>query len=443
MRTGATDLWRVIGFAMPALPLSIVMFPSYTILPSFYAENTEVTLAFVGTALIIARIFDVVVDPVIGHFCDGTPRRLGGRKTWVLSGSVVLAVFGAFLYAPPATAGPMYYLIAMLGFYLGYSMIEISHKAMGTDLIRDYRGRSTIATALGTCFALGNLGFALMPVLSGEGKFNAATLEIVAYAIAILGPLTALIAIAAVPAALPDTGSRALSGTSFFAIAHKNYPLKHFLGSYLLVGLGQGVFYGLVYLYVTKVLQLDDHFVFVLLTDAVVTLFAVPIWRQLVVMLQKHRALALGVIVSSMSICGMWFVDAGAGSAELLLFLIALRAFGAAVLYVAPNALIGDIVDYEWLRRGANRAANCHALVTVFTKMGATVGGGAGLILLDLVGFEAQGVNDEAVDQAFRVIALAVPAVLLLGGALMAFTFPLDRRAHGVVLRRLERRGHA
>jgi Na+/melibiose symporter-like transporter len=83
------SFWRISAYATPALPLAIVMFPSYTILPGFYAEHTQVTLAFIGVALIASRIFDAVIDPVIGHFCDLTPARWGGRKLWLVCGSLV------------------------------------------------------------------------------------------------------------------------------------------------------------------------------------------------------------------------------------------------------------------------------------------------------------------------------------------------------------------
>jgi len=229
----------------------------------------------------------------------------------------------------------------------------------------------------------------------------------------------------------------------FFASAIKNHPLVHFLSAYVLIGLGHGAFYGLVYLFVTVVLGLSEQFVWVLLVDAVVTLVAAPLWRPLMVMIEKHRALALGIGVSAMAIAALVFLPAGVSATPLLLVLIGVRAFGAAVVYVAPNALLGDIADYEWMRRGVNRAANCHALVSLLTKIGATVGGGGALLLAGWIGFDPQASNGSETLTAFRAIALAAPAVLLAGGAILAFKFPLGRREHDIVRRRIETRQEA
>src|SRR3546814_7266893 len=77
------------------------------------------------------------------------------------------------------------------------------------------------------------------------------------------------------------------------------HPLHWYASIFLLTNLGQGVFYGLVFLYVSSVLGLAAAFVWVLLADAVVTLAAIPLWYALVRALEKHRAWALGLVISA------------------------------------------------------------------------------------------------------------------------------------------------
>jgi glycoside/pentoside/hexuronide:cation symporter, GPH family len=157
---------------------------------------------------------------------------------------------------------------------------------------------------------------------------------------------------------------------------------------------------------------------------------------------EKHRALAAGVLISALSIAAMVFVPTGPSGAALLLVLVGIRAFGAGVVYVAPNALLGDVVDYELMRTGVQRAANCHALVSLLTKMSAALGGGGALMAAGFVGFSPELPNSETANWFFRIIALVVPCIILSAGAALAFGFPLNRRAHDVVRRRLMRQGH-
>src|SRR3546814_18363198 len=91
----------------------------------------------------------------------------------------------------------------------------------------------------------------------------------------------------------------------------RNLPLQRFVAMFMLTGLGQGIFYGLVFLYVGSVLQLGTGFVWVLLADALVTLASIPAWYALVRALQKHRAWALGLLISLAALVGMLFLPTG------------------------------------------------------------------------------------------------------------------------------------
>lgn len=428
------------AYALPALPLAVVVFPSYAILPGFYAQHTQIPLATIALILVAARIFDAVVDPLIGHLSDATTSRWGARKPWIVVGAAILAVAVVRLYAPAPTVGWAYYFGWFVTFYLGYSLIEIPLKAWGTDLARNYVERSTIAGALAVAFSLGNLAFATAPFVSPSGAqaYDARTLALIGGAVAIVLPGCVLAAICLAPRGAATAGLRTNYWT-FLRAATKSGPLLRFMAAFALTGLGQGLFYGLIFLYVGAVMGLGRAFAWVLLVDATVTLACLPIWHLLIRRLQKHRAWALGLAVSAAAILALWAVPAGEIALAPLLTLIGVRAFGAGVINVAPNALLGDAVDYELLKRGVNRAANFHALVSLMTKLTATAGGGLGLLLIGLAGFDPKTDNDASAVMAFKGVALALPAVILILGAIAAARFPLDRARHDVVRRRLER----
>jgi Na+/melibiose symporter-like transporter len=156
-------LHRLAAYALPALPLAVVLFPSLAILPGFYARHTAIPLATIGMILIVARGFDAVVDPFIGFISDSTRSRWGARKPWMVAGSLIMALSVSQLYAPSSDVGPLYYLGWFVAFYLGYSMIEIPYKAWGTEMARDYIDRTRIATAVAILFGIGNLAFAIAP----------------------------------------------------------------------------------------------------------------------------------------------------------------------------------------------------------------------------------------------------------------------------------------
>jgi glycoside/pentoside/hexuronide:cation symporter, GPH family len=439
--TGRLTLRRLGAYALPAMPLAIVLFPSQAILPGFYAQHTTIPLTTIGLILIVARAFDAVVDPFIGFMSDSTQTRWGSRKPWMIAGAGVLAVSVSQLYGPASDVGPAYYLIWFVAFYLGYSLIEIPYKAWGTELARDYVDRSRIATALAILFGVGNLAFALAPFVIGRGSqaYDADTLKMIGGVVAIALPLAVAVAVWQAPAG-PATPSRKIDLRAVISAARRNRPLLWFAVMFMLTGLGQGVFYGLVFLYVASVLDLGNAFAWVLLADAVVTLLTIPLWYGLVRALEKHRAWALGLIISAVALMGMLLLEAGEDALPWLLALVCLRAFGSAVTQVAPNALLGDVIDFELFKRRVNQAANFHALNSIITKGAVTVGGGVGLLAVGLAGFDPKLDNAAGAVLAFKMAALVAPALILTAGAVLALRFPLDRRRHAVVLSAIERR---
>jgi Na+/melibiose symporter-like transporter len=434
--------FRLIAYALPAAPLAIIIFPAYAILPAFYASHTGIPLATIGTILILSRLFDAIIDPAVGFLSDATRTSWGPRKPWLVLGAVVASISVYALYVPAATVSATYYAGWLMAFFLGFTLIEIPHKAWGTDIVRHYMARSEVSTYLGISFAAGNFAFALVPLFpafAGHG-YDAKTLEAVAFIVIGLLPLTIGLALWLTPQGQP-VATRTTTISSLLKSTLSNRPLLHFLLIFVLAGFGQGIFYGCVFLYIESVVKQGANFPYLLVVDALCTLVAVPIWLRVMRHVDKHRAWAIGMALAASAIVAMWWVTAGAQGFRVLLGLIALRAVGAAVIYVAPHATLGDIVDYEILRSHANRAANYHALMALITKANGAVGAGLALILISAVGFSTTRANTLATIIGFKVVVLVLSALILLMASGVAWYFPLDRRRHEIVRRRILSRG--
>ena len=69
-------------FAGPSIVLGLTGTASGSILAGVYAKNFDISLTALGTAMLVARIFDAITDPLIGYLSDRTRTRLGPRKPW-------------------------------------------------------------------------------------------------------------------------------------------------------------------------------------------------------------------------------------------------------------------------------------------------------------------------------------------------------------------------
>jgi Na+/melibiose symporter-like transporter len=66
-----------LAYGLLGLPLAFVALPLYVILPNHYAREFGMSLATLGAILLGARLFDALIDPLLGRLSD----RLFARST--------------------------------------------------------------------------------------------------------------------------------------------------------------------------------------------------------------------------------------------------------------------------------------------------------------------------------------------------------------------------
>ena len=116
----------------------------------FMTDSLGIGAAMAGTLLAISRIYDGVIDPLMGAVSDRTRSRWGRRRPWLLLGSLMcgLAMVGKFVVpdfeSPSMLAAWM--TLVLLFFATSYTTFRIPYLAMGADLSRSFEGRSRLMT---------------------------------------------------------------------------------------------------------------------------------------------------------------------------------------------------------------------------------------------------------------------------------------------------------
>jgi Na+/melibiose symporter-like transporter len=130
------------------LPLAFVALPLYVLLPNHYARHFGVPLAALGALLLGARLFDALIDPLLGRWSD----RLFARSARSVLGaaavaSALLGLGFALLFFPPFQAADA--LLAWAGAclmltYAAFSALSVMHQSWGARLGGDEVQRSRI-----------------------------------------------------------------------------------------------------------------------------------------------------------------------------------------------------------------------------------------------------------------------------------------------------------
>lgn len=444
---GAGRLQRstLAAFALPAVMQGFVAQPIYLLLQGVYAKHTTLALAALGTAVLVVRVFDAVIDPLIGWLSDRWYARSGSRKPWLLAGAAVSLLGLWQLYRPAADVSLPGFTTWYMTAFLGWTMIEVPYRAWSLDLRTDYAERARIQTWLGFAGMAGTVCFFLTPYLSHVAGITAtsevdfATLGVAALLLAVLLPFASLVAVTRV-----GDGERRAVTTSdnWHALARSivgNRPLLYFLLCYSVIGLTGGVAQGCLFLYLDAYLGLGSSVAAIFLLALPLGLAATPLWGWACARFQKHRTWAVALALMGLAYLTLSWVRPGSASVWLVSAIFGAIFFCYAAIGVAAPAILGDIVDYGRVRFGYDRAGLYFAVYTMIVKAVAGLGVALGLYLLEHFGFVA-GVAAQSATGKFGVhfTISYLPALGLVTMAAMLWRFPLDRRRHAELQSRQE-----
>jgi Na+/melibiose symporter-like transporter len=422
-------------FGLLNLPLSMLMSPTAAILPNFYLEYTGITVAAMATATLVARLFDGLTDPVIGLLSD----RSGRRKPWMLGGAALVVVGVWFLFNPQGDAGLDYLLGWYLVVTLGWTLVEIPHTAMAAELSDDYHERSRIALWRQILGFAGGVLFMASPMLlvKGTTEFTPEVLSALSVVIVVALPLFVSLMTVTVPEPPRHIQTRRVSPKDlWFALKH-NAPLQYFLTTQVLFGLATGAVSSLFVIYASHHLGLQDKIPHIAMPMTLAMALGLPLWLRVMRRVEKHRAWAVAALGMVVTLLAALLIEPGQPALLPMVAVMSCFGFFLGLSSIALPSLMADIVDYDLWKNRKNRAGIFFAFQALVTKLNQGVGGAIALAIIGLFGFDAkQALTGQAV-AGLQLGFVVWPCLLLLSMIVLAWRYPLDRRAHRVLQKRL------
>jgi len=406
----------LLAYALPAVPLAAIALPLYVIVPTFYADHLGLSLAAIGTVLLLIRLFDAASDPVIGWLSDRVSPTFGRRRT-VFVLSLPLTALSAFMvFWPPSTAGTGYLAFWGILLSIGYTATLLPYTAWGAELSTDYRGRSVVsafregATLLGTLVAI-VLPFAVgMEAIDGfHGMAAVAVLTLLAL------PAFGFLAVGVVPEPANRSRSR-LSLLDSLRYLGRNRPFLRLVAAFLLNGFANAIPATLFLYFVSERLGAEALRGPLLFGYFLCGILGVPIavWVA-------ARFLGTGDIAAFAVICALTGV--------LLGFDLAL-----------PPAIQADVIDCDTALSGEQRTGVYFAAWGLATKLSLALGVGLVFPILAWSGFVP---GSDAVVPAFALDTLTMlyawlPILPKLAAIAIMWNFPLGETAQSELRARIE-----
>ncbi len=428
-------------YAAPWNAYSFIMLPLGVILPTYYAENTLASMAAIGFVSGISRLFDAVTDPLIGYVSDRTKSRLGPRKPWIIVGSLITCVAIYFLFQPPEGAGIGYYAAFSFALYFGYTLFDIPHKAWFSEVSAGYDDRSRLAAYVGVCTILGSILFWVVPValspFTGTMAIGPESLTTIVWLLIAILPVSILAAVKFVPVGRA-LEAQATSIPDMYRAVRGNKPFLRFLGAASLWGIGQGVSFSLVFIVMRDYLGLGEQFSIMMILFFIVQFASMPVWAKLMKHFGKHRAWAVSWGFSALWSLVLLTLEPGSAPFWPALVLVLVSAAMNGASYIAPRAVLGDVIDYDILRTKNNNTGKYFAFNTLLDKSLIGLGVAVAFPILSAFDYKVGGENDDWANFGLLVTYIGLPLVTHLAAAALLWNFPLDRRRHDIVRRRIE-----
>lgn len=120
------------------------------VLAYYLTDTLGVAAALASLVVIVPKIADVLIDPLIGSISDRSSHRTGTRVPLMLAGALGLPLLFILTFSAPVSAGPGVGAMWVLVFFLlaasAYSLFQVPYIALPTELTGDYHERTRLVS---------------------------------------------------------------------------------------------------------------------------------------------------------------------------------------------------------------------------------------------------------------------------------------------------------
>ncbi len=151
--------FQTAAFGIGAVGKDMVYALSATYVMAYYQDILGLPAMFVGTILMIARIFDALNDPFMGILVAKTRTRWGRFRPWLFSGTVLNAVVLYALFAAPHVEGVplmVYFTVIYILWGVTYTMMDIPYWSMIPAITSTPQDRESLSVVGRTCAGVGS-----------------------------------------------------------------------------------------------------------------------------------------------------------------------------------------------------------------------------------------------------------------------------------------------
>jgi glycoside/pentoside/hexuronide:cation symporter, GPH family len=403
------------------MPLALLELPLFVLLPKLYNELFGLSLATVGTVLLVTRFLDAILDPFLGIWIDraqavqqAKAERSFSYRFWIAALLPLLILsFGALLFAPNAWRGTDSVAIWLGVFsvvtYVAYSIISISYQAWGAQWGNSNDQRAKVTTVREAC---GLIGVLIAAIWLTPDKRSALFFTMTALSV------VALIALFKLPAPIkPLQATPSISPIKEFHRLLSDAKFRWLIGVFALNGIATAIPATLVLFFISDVVGANEKAPLFLASYFLAGAVGMPAWAWLAKRVGLKNTWLVGMLFAVLAFAGALGVEKGDDHLFLGICIVTGLALGADL--AMPPALLSTLIASNIdTTTGQAKEATYFGLWNLVTKLNLAIAAGLGLPLLQWLGYQPNvGVANNAGMQnvlALSLVYAALPCALKL-----------------------------
>jgi melibiose permease len=436
------------------------MFAMSTVMMFYFTALIGVSPLFVGTMMMVVRVWDAINDPIMGGIVSNTHTRMGKFRPWILIGSFLNAIVLVFVFLNPNlgvdTLRMFIYITVMYTLWgMTYTIMDIPYWSMIPALSQSQKERETITVLTRFFTSIGyfiiaagylNLASFLGGASTPSGQIRG--LFYLSIIVSVVFFLSELLLVFNVKEKIVPKEDHKTTLKNMFDLLKNNDQLLVVMITVLITNFVLFTTSGMAVYFITYDIGNQDlFFLFIGLGGVlqVVGSLFFPIFKQKL----KRKQIFNVSIYLQMTGFVLLFLNAFVLN-NLIVLVFALGTlifFGQGLQMVLQTVLLSDTVEYGEHKLGRRSEAIAFSVQTFIVKL--AMGLSLGLIGLGLEIFQFVPAIDDVVQPqsdftiiGMRLLMFVMPVIgLIIGLAIFNKKHRLDEKLYEQIVMELKERG--
>jgi GPH family glycoside/pentoside/hexuronide:cation symporter len=437
------SLPALIAFSLPGLAPGALAIGLGVFLPRYYAGHFGLALAAVGGTFGLIRILDTFVDPVLGLAMDRTRTPIGRYRPWLIAGAPILMLAVFMLFEPVGKVSLGYLFGWLLLYYVGTSVLGLSHSAWASVIAAKYHERSRVFGVMQVVGILGATTVLILPSML-EGRHGVApggAVPLMGWFIIIAAPVGVLLALLRTPERITAEDHSERVPLSDYVKMVLRPDMGRIIIADFCLALGPG-WMGAIYLF-----YFHDARGFTIAQASIQLLIYVAagvigagVLSRVAMRFGKHRTLMVTATGYSLGLISLTFMPKGQMiPVAIFMFIMGFLATSFALL---DRAMVADVADAIRLDQGKNRAGLLYSMITMTQKVAGALSITLSFAVLGAIGYQAKDgvVNTTAAIHGLELVYLIGPVVFVMLGGACYIGYKLNDQRHAEIRAALDER---